>query len=217
MSVTAVSKPNETVVADLNGPAGRLQALYEVPADAPPRGGALVMHPHPRHGGTMHNKVVHTLARAFTLSGFATLRFNFRGTGDSAGSYDGGAGELDDALAATEWLQVQLPAAPLWLGGFSFGAAIALRAALETRTAGLVTVAPAARRFASGLPSEPVCPWLIVQGDEDELVPVEETIDWVNGLAPGPELMVMEGAEHFFHGRLVELREAVMRFIEAHA
>lgn len=212
-----MSKPTEKAVADLSGPAGHLEALFELPGTAPPRGGAIVLHPHPQHGGTMRNKVVHTLARAFTLSGFACLRFNFRGTGKSEGRYDGGAGELDDAYAAIDWLQERLPNAPLWLGGFSFGAAIAIRAALETRTAGLVTIAPAARRFAAGLPSEPVCPWLIVQGDADELVPVEETIDWVNSLAPGPELLVMEGAEHFFHGRLVELRQSIVSFIEAHA
>ncbi len=212
-----MSKPRENEIADLFGPAGRLEALYDVPGDALPRGAGVVLHPHPQHGGTMRNKVVHTLSRAFTLSGFACLRFNFRGTGGSEGSYDAGEGELHDALAAVDWLQARLPNIPMWLGGFSFGAAIAIRAALEVRTAGLVTVAPAARRFANGLASEPVCPWLIVQGDADELVPVEETIEWVNGLAPGPELLVMEGAEHFFHGRLVELRQSVARFIEAHS
>lgn len=212
-----MTKPTANEVADLFGPAGRLEALFELPGDAVPHGCALALHPHPQHGGTMRNKVVQTLARAFTLSGFACLRFNFRGTGASEGAYDGGDGELDDALAAVDWLQTRQPNTPLWLGGFSFGAAIAIRAAVEVRAAGLVTVAPAARRFAGGLPSEPVCPWLIVQGDADELVPVEETIDWVNDLAPGPELVVMEDAEHFFHGRLVELRQSIVRFIGTHA
>lgn len=211
-----MSKPTENEVVDLSGPAGRLEAVFESAGDAP-RGAAVVLHPHPQHGGTMRNKVVHTLARAFTLCGFACLRFNFRGTGASEGSYDGGPGELEDALAAIDWLQARYPHMPLWLGGFSFGAAIAIRAALDVRAAGLITVAPAARRFAQGLPSQPSCPWLIVQGDADELVPVEDTIDWLNGLAPGPELLVMEDAEHFFHGRLVELRQAVVRFIESHA
>lgn len=208
----------ETEKLDLPGPAGRLQAILERPRDADPAGLAVVCHPHPQHGGTMHNKVAYTLARAFTQSGFAALRFNFRGTESSEGRYDEGRGELDDALAAMQWMRERNPGLPLWLAGFSFGAAIAIRAAIRDPVAGLVSVAPAVRRFASGLldgeaPRQPGCPWLIVQGDEDELVAVDETIAWVNGLEPGPELLVIEGGEHFFHGRLVELREAVAAFI----
>ena len=93
------------------------------------------------------------------------------------------------------------------------GAAISVRAANETEVQGLVSVAPAISRFASGLDRQPRCPWLVIQGDEDELVDVDETIDWFNHLDPGPELLVMEGAEHFFHGRLVDLREAVANFV----
>ena len=104
---------------------------------------------------------------------------------------------------------------PLWIAGFSFGAAIAVRAASPARVDGVVAIAPAIYRFARGVDSLPSCPFLVVQGDEDELVDVEETIEWVNGLEPGPELLVMKGAEHFFHGRLVELRDAVMTFVEA--
>jgi len=196
-----------------DGPAGRIEALLELPAAGEPRGIAVICHPHPQHGGTMHNKVVHTLARAFVRRGFAALRFNFRGTEGSEGSYDEGVGELDDALAAIDWMQEHYPGLPLWLAGFSFGAAIAIRAAVAQEVAGLISVAPAVARFAAGLERQPRCPWLIIQGDQDELVDVEETIDWVNGLEPGPELLVLEGVEHFFHGRLVELREAVTAFI----
>jgi alpha/beta superfamily hydrolase len=163
----------------------------------------------------MHNKVAHTLARAFARSGFAALRFNFRGTEGSEGEYDNGAGELDDALAALAWMRERHAARPLWLAGFSFGAAIGVRAAVETRVDGLVSVAPAIYRFANSLDGQPGCPWLIVQGDEDELVNVEETIEWVNSLEPGPELLVMHGAEHFFHGRLNDLRSAVTDFVAA--
>ena len=102
----------------------------------------------------------------------------------------------------------------LWIAGFSFGAAIAVRAAVAAKPDGLVSIAPAVSRFASGLDEQPACPWLIAQGDEDELVAVDETVDWVNGLEPGPELLILDGAEHFFHGRLVELRDAVCDFIE---
>jgi alpha/beta superfamily hydrolase len=197
------------------GPAGRLQCLFELPADRAPVGKVVVCHPHPQHGGTMHNKVAHTLARAFVRMGFASLRFNFRGTEASEGHFDDGVGELDDALAAIRWLREQQLPGDLWLAGFSFGAAIAVRAATETDVDGLISVAPAVSRFAAGLAHQPDCPWLVLQGDEDELVSVEETVDWINGLAPGPELQVMAGAEHFFHGRLTDLREAVSAFVTA--
>lgn len=195
------------------GPVGALEAIYELPADAELAGVAVVCHPHPQHGGTMHNKVAHTLARAFLRSGFAVLRFNFRGTEASEGSYDNGVGELDDALAALDWISERHPGLPAWLAGFSFGAAIAVRAAVAMPVAGLVSVAPAIYRFASNLEGQPDCPWLIIQGDEDELVEVDATVAWVDSLAPGPELLIMTGAEHFFHGRLHELREAVMAFV----
>jgi alpha/beta superfamily hydrolase len=161
----------------------------------------------------MHNKVAHTLARAFVRSGYETLRFNFRGTENSEGQFDNGIGELDDALAAIEWMRARHGSYPLWLAGFSFGAAIAVKVAVAAHVDGLVSVAPAISRFATGLASQPQCPWLIVQGDQDELVNVEETVEWVDSLEPGPELLVVPGGEHFFHGRLAELREAVMDFI----
>ena len=195
------------------GPVGRLEAVFEVPPNDELPGAVVVCHPHPQHGGTMHNKVAHTLARTFVRLGFAALRFNFRGTEDSEGCFDEGVGELDDALAAVSWMRRRLPGQPLWLAGFSFGAAIAVRAAVETDVAGLISVAPAVSRFASGLDEQPRCPWLIVQGDQDELVDIDELIDWINTLEPGPELLILENAEHFFHGRLMDLREVVSAFV----
>ena len=197
----------------IRGPAGALEAILESPGDAELKGVAVVCHPHPQHGGTMHNKVAHTLARSFVRSNFAVLRFNFRGTEGSDGVYDNGVGELDDALAAMAWMRQQKTQVPLWLAGFSFGAAIAVRAAVARDVGGLISVAPAIYRFAGNLNNQPECPWLIIQGDEDELVEIDETVEWVDSLAPGPELLVVPGAEHFFHGRLHELREAVMAFI----
>ena len=138
----------------------------------------------------MHNKVAHTLARAFLRLGFSALRFNFRGTEGSEGSYDNGEGELDDALAALAWMRDSNPALPIWLAGFSFGAAIAVKAAAVRDVDGLV------------------------QGDLDELVDIDETVAWVDNLEPGPELLIVPGGEHFFHGRLVELRDAVVEFVE---
>jgi len=197
----------------IDGPVGRLEAIIERPGEGALEGSAVICHPHPQHGGTMHNKVAHTLARAFVRSGYEALRFNFRGTENSEGDYDAGNGELDDALAAIEWLRARHGSFPLWLAGFSFGAAVAVKAAVTTHVDGLVSVAPAISRFATGLDSQPECPWLIVQGDEDELVDVEETVTWVDGLEPGPELLIIPQGEHFFHGRLAELRNAVMEFI----
>ena len=197
----------------IDGPVGRLEAALDRPREGALHGCAVVCHPHPQHGGTMHNKVAHTLARAFVRSGFEVLRFNFRGTEQSAGHYDKGVGELDDAVAAIDFMRARHASYPLWLAGFSFGAAIAVKAALTTHVDGLISVAPAISRFADGLESQPACPWLVVQGDEDELVDIDETVAWVNGLEPGPELLVMSGAEHFFHGRLTELREAVIDFV----
>jgi alpha/beta superfamily hydrolase len=196
-----------------DGPVGRLEAVVERPGEGALQGCAVVCHPHPQHGGTMHNKVAHTLARAFVRSGYETLRFNFRGTEESEGHFDNGIGELDDALAAVEWMRARHGSYPLWLAGFSFGAAIAVKAAVAKHVDGLVSVAPAISRFATGLESQPQCPWLVVQGDQDELVDVEETVEWMDSLEPGPELLVIPGGEHFFHGRLAELREAVMEFI----
>ena len=197
----------------IRGPAGKLEAILESPGDAGINGVAVVCHPHPQHGGTMHNKVAHTLARSFVRSNFAVLRFNFRGTEGSEGVYDNGVGELDDALAAMAWIRQQKVEGPLWLAGFSFGAAIAVRAAVARDVDGLISVAPAIYRFAGNLDAQPDCPWLIIQGDEDELVEIDETVEWLDSLDPGPELLVVPGAEHFFHGRLHELREAVMAFI----
>jgi alpha/beta superfamily hydrolase len=197
-----------------DGPVGHLEAIFELPAKQIPVGCVVVCHPHPQHGGTMHNKVAHTLARAFVRTGFAALRFNFRGTEKSEGVFDQGDGELGDALAAIAWMRARYPDAPLWVAGFSFGAAIAVKAAVATEVDGLISVAPAISRFASGLETQPACPWLIVQGDQDELVDVDETVDWVDGLEPGPELLIIPEGEHFFHGRLLELREAVAAFVD---
>ncbi len=201
----------------LEGPAGKLEGLLEFQQDSTPTGIAVVCHPHPAHGGTMHNKVAHTLARAFVHLNFTALRFNFRGTGKSEGEYDEGEGELLDALAAVQWMRDRIPGLPLWLAGFSFGAAIAIRAAIETEPAGLISVAPAASRFAADMDSQPSCPWLIVHADQDELIDIDESIEWVNQLDAGPELSVFPDTTHFFHGKLVMLRQAVENFVTANS
>ncbi len=202
---------------ELHGPAGKLEALLEAPQGTNIVGCAAVCHPHPLHGGTLQNKVAHTLARSFIGQGFIALRFNFRGVNDSEGTFDDGRGELEDVYAAMDFLSAGYPDLPLWISGFSFGAAMAVHAATARKPAGLVSIAPAISQFTTTLMPQPDCPWLILQGDQDELVDVDETIAWVNGLDPGPELQILDGAVHFFHGKLLLLREAVEEFIAKHS
>ncbi|HZD52130.1 MAG TPA: alpha/beta fold hydrolase [Woeseiaceae bacterium] len=211
-----MARPPKSENTTIEGPGGRLEARVEIPGERKPEGVAVICHPHPLHGGSMQNKVVHTLARAFVAAGFLALRFNFRGVGESEGRFDDGSGELQDALAAAREARRRMADGPLWLAGFSFGAAIAIRAAAELDADGLITVAPAVARVAALAGPEPRCPWLVIQGDRDELVDVDGTIEWVNAMAPGPELRVFPETEHFFHGKLVELRKAVEAFVADH-
>jgi uncharacterized protein len=197
------------------GPAGSLEALLETPAGADAARVAVVCHPHPVYGGTMTNKVVHVLAKSFNERGVPALRFNFRGVGASAGSYDEGEGETQDALAAIDWALQRYPGAELWLAGFSFGGAIAVRAAVAREAKRLVTVAPAVHRFAVGKAQLPRCPWLLIQGDNDELVDAGEIQRWVATLAAPPKLALLPGVDHFFHGRLNELRSVVLEWLDA--
>ncbi|HKE95170.1 MAG TPA: alpha/beta fold hydrolase [Povalibacter sp.] len=192
------------------GPAGVLEAIVESPVDVPVRNVAVICHPHPLQGGTMTNKVVHMLAKACNELGLPSVRFNYRGVGASIGSYDEGNGETDDALAVLDWASERWPDAGLWLGGFSFGGAVAIRAAVQRDVRRLITVAPAIQRVAVDTTTLPTCPWLVIQGDQDELVDVSEIRSWVATLAAPPELVVLPGAGHFFHGRMNDLRSSVL-------
>ena len=200
--------PRHNAPCDFRGPAGFIEGLLDDP-DAAPSAIAVVCHPHPLQGGTMQNKVAYMLARAFNDMGALSLRFNFRGVGRSEGSFDKGVGETDDALAAIDWLMARHPQLPLWLGGFSFGSFVALRAQSRRQVARLVTVAPAVERFATGDIALPNYPWLLVQGMADDVVSPQGVLDWARSLAKPPRIVEMAGAGHFFHGRLNELREAV--------
>jgi uncharacterized protein len=192
------------------GPAGRLEALIEAPAHGPPLLAAVVCHPHPLFGGTLDNKVVHSVARVLLRRGAATLRFNFRGVGASTGTHDGGAGETDDTLAAVAAARDRWPNLPLVLAGFSFGAAVAIRAAHRARPAWLISVAPAVDRVPLADFAAPECPWLIVQGDADDVVSAEFVRQWCAAQAGGAKLCILPGVGHFFHGRLHELQDCLL-------
>jgi alpha/beta superfamily hydrolase len=208
-------KPPHTERLRLRGPAGALEALVETPAApaATPTCFGVICHPHPLYGGTMDNKVVWTLARAFQELGAPTIRFNFRGVGASEGSHDEGPGEIDDALAMIAHGRERWPQAVLWLAGFSFGGVVAIRAAASAHPTRLVTVAPGITRLDVSDAPRPACPWLIVQGDADDVVPAEAVIAWARRLSPAPELTVLPGAGHYFHGRINQLRDTVLEFM----
>ena len=162
----------------------------------------------------MQNKVVTTLVRAFVGLGMSALRFNFRGVGASEGSFGEGVGEQDDARAAVTWVRERWPSLPVYLGGFSFGARIALSVAAEVSPNGLVTVAPPVDELRRNF-VEPDCPWLLVHGAADDVVPVDATASWVETLRVRPRFVVLEGVGHFFHGQLRVLEEIVRSFFAA--
>jgi alpha/beta superfamily hydrolase len=216
--VQPIFRPPVPRAAVIAGPSGPLEARIEDPgADEEPGICAVVCHPHPLYGGTMQNKVVHTLARAMQELGAPSIRFNFRGVGASAGQYDGGVGEVEDALAVCAWARAHWRCERLWLAGFSFGSAVALQAAAVARPAALVTVAPPVGRIIVAPVPRPRCPWLVVQGDLDELVDAGTVRRWAGEFEEPPQLAMLPGAEHFFHGRLGELRSVVLGFLSAAA
>ena len=194
------------------GPVGALQAIVEEPENAPYAHCAVLCHLHPLHGGTMTNKIIHTLARTFNECGVPTVRFNYRGVGESEGSYGDGVGETEDALAVIKWARDRWSNAPLWLAGASFGGGVALRAAQRTAVERMVMVAPAVARDAP-IDHLPTCPWLIVQGDADDVVPAELVSHWVEQIPSPPQLIVLPGVGHYFHGHLGELRDVVRNWL----
>jgi alpha/beta superfamily hydrolase len=194
----------------LPGPAGALEVAVELPkADEARRGFAVIAHPNPPEGGTMRNKVVTTCARAMTESGLAAVRFNFRGVGASVGGFDNGRGEVLDLLAVAQWAMQQRPGDVLWLAGFSFGSWVALQAARVLPVQQMVSIAPPVGRrdFAGVLP--PPCPWLLVQGEADEVVSAPAVLEWAEKQDPAPNIVRMPDTGHFFHRRLIDLRGAI--------
>ena len=196
----------------LQGPSGRIEAALDAPeTDVAARPVlAIVCHPLPTEGGTMYNKVVTMAARALRESGATTLRFNFRGVGQSEGHFDHGDGELDDLRAVVAWARAQHPDKSLWLAGFSFGAYVSLRLAVELQAAALISIAPpVGRSWDFSEIQTPTVPWLVIQGDADEVVDPQAVYAWLATLPRQPQLVRMPETSHFFHRRLMDLRGAV--------
>ena len=206
----------QTLKLQFNGAAGTLEALRDTPTDAPARGVVVVAHPHPLFGGSMDNKVVQTLARAFVQCGWDAVRFNFRGVGASAGTHDEGRGELQDLLAVID--QAASAGTPLALAGFSFGSFVtshAIQALWASRAIEkIVLVGTAAARFTvAPLPPESHDRALVVHGEVDDTVPLAAVMDWAR--PQSLPVTVVPGGGHFFHGQLPLLKSLVVRHLRA--
>jgi alpha/beta superfamily hydrolase len=193
---------------EIAGPVGPLSVAIDTTTDVPERGLAVVCHPHPLQGGTMDNKVVTTVARALTQRGWRVVRFNYRGVGGSAGTWDEGRGEVDDALAVIAAHRVA--GEPLVLGGFSFGGYIAASAAAKLPDADkplrMVLVAPSTVKHQA---PPVIADTLLIHGEADDVVPLSASMDWARPQAL--PVVVVPGAGHFFHGQLVLLKSLVLR------
>jgi alpha/beta superfamily hydrolase len=203
-------------ITDLAGPAGPLEAILDEPGREPMRAAVVFAHPHPQFGGTMHTKVVYQGAKALAGIGCAVLRFNFRGVGRSAGTFGGGTGEMDDFCAALDYVNGRYPGQRMWTAGFSFGAWVALEAGAEDeRVSAMIGIAPPVVTSVSGedytfertLASTK--PKFFVQGEADEVCPLEGMWAFYGKLLEPKELVVIDAADHLFDGKTQETGEAL--------
>lgn len=196
----------------ISGPAGQLEIQVSTPT-ATPQALAVICHPHPLHGGSMTNKVVHILDKTLSELGALTVRFNFRGVGQSQGVFDHGHGEVADALAVIDWLQheyTDLAGMPLWLAGFSFGAYIAYTVCQQRQPQRLILVAPPVDmyRFATQVPLPAQS--MLIQGEADEIVSADAVQRWSVTQTTALEYVLLDGASHFFHGQLNRIHQAIV-------
>ena len=193
------------------GLAGDIEVLITQPATLTESSPIVVIsHPHPLYGGTMTNKVVHILAKSFSEMGAITVRFNFRGVGKSAGEYDNGIGEADDLQALVAELKRWRPQAPIWLAGFSFGAYVTTLAQDIIKAERLLLVAPPVNMYSFAELAEITVPWIVIQGGQDEVIDAAAVKNWVLARPNQPQLIWMEEAGHFFHGKLNEVKDALL-------
>lgn len=201
---------SRTVRHTVPGPAGDIECAVDAP-DSSPKGTAVVCHPHPQHGGTLDNKVVQTLARVFVTLGWRSVRFNFRGVGESQGAWDEGIGEIDDALAVIA--AVRDPALPLMLAGFSFGGYVAASAAQQLGAAAqptrLVLVGPSTQK--QDVPAVPA-DTVVIHGETDDVVPLAATLAWAR--PQSLPVIVFPGVGHFFHGQLSLLKSVLLQQLQ---
>ena len=203
----------------INGPEGRLEGRY-YPAKVPNSPIALLLHPHPQHGGTMNNKVVYQLYQMFVRRGFATLRFNFRGVGRSQGSFDRGEGELSDAASALDWLQTQNRDAPMcWVGGFSFGAWIGMQLLMRRpEITGFLSISPPANMYDFSFLAPCPASGLITHGDKDDIVPIVSVDKLVQKLKKQKNIeidyRVLKGGDHFLQDHCIDLMAMVDDYLD---
>ena len=210
-----MSSTHESTNFFLNGPAGKLEAVLWTPAGAAVPFAALVCHPHPLFGGTMHNKVVFHAAKALDALGIAVLRFNFRGAGLSEGSHDQGQGELDDVRSALEFLDEEFPGTPLLVAGFSFGCWVGLRIGCEdARVEKLIGIGAPVNSSDFSYLARCVKPKLFVHGSNDQFGEVGKLRQMVAALPGENELVVVNGVDHFFTGKIEELGQAVTGWLQ---
>lgn len=208
-----MSKAPTIEVITVPGPAGEIEARLEMPSQDAGEAIAVICHPHPQYGGTMDNKVVHTVAAGFRDCGIPSVRFNFRGVGRSDGAFDGGRGEMQDLGAVLRYVAERLPSRDLWLGGFSFGSAIAARMAQSVPNSGLVLIAPpVTMAYFDDVSLSPAS--LVVHGDQDDLIPLAAVSAWLQDRERETTLQPVAGADHFFHGQLRILRNLVVTHLK---
>lgn len=197
------------------GPVGQLEVELSVPTDVDQRYVAILGHPHSLQGGTMYNKVVTTLVRTFNTLNIPSIRYNFRGVGLSAGTYDAGVGESEDMLfLAREYLQ-RYPGVIILFAGFSYGSYVAYRAAAQCPHALLITIAPSVINYNYAEFLSVPKPWLIIQGEDDEVVSPQDVFDFATNALADIEVIRFADTSHFFHGKLIELKSCLIDAIKA--
>ena len=204
---------------NFNGPDGRLEGRYH-PSNKPQAPLALLLHPHPQHGGTMNNKIIYKLYQTFTKRGFSTLRFNFRGVGRSQGQFDNGQGELSDAASALDWMQTQNPnTRSCWIAGFSFGASVAMQLMMRRpEIDGFISIAPPASQHDFSFLAPCPASGMIIHGDKDEVVPQSSVDKLAQKLQKQKNIKIdyriVEGSDHFFIHHLDPLNEQVEGYLD---
>lgn len=213
-----VTFPDKETTFLLPGSAGNLEILATPAVNNSLSKLAIICHPHPLQGGTMTNKVVTMTAKALHLLGYATIRFNYRGVGQSEGTFGDFVGETEDLISIMKWAEEVSNNAPICLAGFSFGAYVSAQGALQKPdlVKQLISIAPAVNHADFTVFNHLKCPWLVIQGTEDEVVSVQEVRDFIKQLPLSTHIKLVEipDASHFFHGKLVELRDIITNNIE---